>query len=296
MPSKTQKCKDSHSDISLTWARLKQTHHYLSFYQIFQVCQALPGTWNENSYKTRLTYNCAHLGLNNKKNKNKLSQNGLQDWTLILDKKWFDQFFAIPDHFWQKMFFNQNFSSPPFTKRGGGSWCQKSDSTNFFAISAHFWNTGILEYPTPTPPHLPKEECHGAKKVIRPTEGAEEVDQGEVSTTVVGMLESSEFWKYSTLLVIQLFSWRLCLCHCLCICPCLCICVPYSFLNSYNHKLSENVWVWGLGEKKWRRRRCCHSGTNERTNKQTRKDRATQPFDHGRLRCAIWAFWVISIH
>ena len=91
------------------------------------------------------------------------------------------------------MFFDQNFSSPPFTKRGGGSWCQKSDSTNFFAISAHFWNTGILEYPTPTPPHLPKEECHGAKKVIRPTEGAEEVDQGEVSTTVVGMLESSEF-------------------------------------------------------------------------------------------------------
>ena len=22
-----------------------------------------------------------------------------------------------------------------------------------------------------------------------------------------------------------------------------CICVPYSFLNSYFHKLSENVWV-----------------------------------------------------
>ena len=54
-----------------------------------------------------------------------------------------------------------------------------------------------------------------------------------------------------TLLVIQLFSWRLCLCHCLCIHLCLCIrlclcnCVPNSFLNSYYHKLSENVWVWG---------------------------------------------------
>ena len=32
---------------------------------------------------------------------------------------------------------------------------------------------------------------------------------------------------------------------CLCIRLCLCICVPYSFFNSYYHKLSENVWVWG---------------------------------------------------
>ena len=70
-----------------------------------------------------------------------------------------------------------------------------------------------------------------------------EVDQGEVSTIRLGMLESSGFRKYSTLLVTQLFSPRLCLCHCLCICLCLCICVPYSFLNSYYHKLSENVWV-----------------------------------------------------
>ena len=61
------------------------------------------------------------------------------------------------------------------------------------------------------------------------------------------MLESSGFRKYSTLLVIQLFSRRLCLCHCLCIRLCLCICVPNSFLNSYYHKLSENVWVWGCG-------------------------------------------------
>ena len=60
-------------------------------------------------------------------------------------------------------------------------------------------------------------------------------------------LESSGFRKCSTLLVIQLFSPRLCLCHCLCIRLCLCICVPYSFLISYYHKLSENVWVWGSG-------------------------------------------------
>ena len=38
----------------------------------------------------------------------------------------------------------------------------------------------------------------------------------------------------------------LCVCHCLCIRLCLCICVPNSFLNSYYHKLSENVClgVW----------------------------------------------------
>ena len=74
-----------------------------------------------------------------------------------------------------------------------------------------------------------------------------ELDQGEVSTIILGMLDSSGFRKYSTLLVIQLFSRRLCLCHCLCIRLCLCICVPYSFLNSYYHKLSENVWVGGSG-------------------------------------------------
>ena len=80
------------------------------------------------------------------------------------------------------------------------------------------------------------EGAEGAK-------GTEEVDQGEVSTIILGMLESSGFRKYSTLVVIQLFSQRLCLCNCLC----LCICVPYSCLNSYYHKLSENVWVWGSG-------------------------------------------------
>ena len=47
--------------------------------------------------------------------------------------------------------------------------------------------------------------------------------------------------------MIHLFSRRLCLCHCLCIRLCLWICVPNSFLNSYYHKLSENVWVWGCG-------------------------------------------------
>ena len=93
------------------------------------------------------------------------------------------------------------------------------------------------------------------------------------------MLESSGFRKYSTLLVIQLFSPRLCLCHCLCIRLCLCICVPYSFLNSYYHKLSENVWVWGSGASR--------SGGGEdvtiagRTNEQKRKDRATQRLPSG---------------
>merc|ERR1711994_428307 len=110
-----------------------------------------------------------------------------------------------------------------------------------------------------------------------------EVDQGEVSTIRLGMLESSGFRKYRTLLMIQLFSRCLCLCHCLCILLCLCICVPFSFLNSHYHKLSENVWVWGSGASR--------SGGGEdvtiagrRPTNQTRKDRATQPLDHGRLR------------
>merc|ERR1712208_279566 len=89
-----------------------------------------------------------------------------------------------------------------------------------------------------------------------------EVDQGEVSTIRLGMLEASGFRKYSTLLVIQLFSWRFCLCHCLCIRLCLCICVPYSFLNSYYHKLSDNVWVWGSrGSRSGDLVGCHHSGT-----------------------------------
>ena len=96
------------------------------------------------------------------------------------------------------------------------------------------------------------------------SDGGGEVDQGEVSTIRLGMLESSGFRKYSTLLVIQLFSPRLCLCHCLCICLCLCICVPYSFLNSYYHKLSENVWVWGSrGSRSGDLVGCYHGGTNK---------------------------------
>ena len=47
--------------------------------------------------------------------------------------------------------------------------------------------------------------------------GAEGADQGEVSTIILGMLESSGFRKYSTLLVIQLLFRRLFLFHCLCI-------------------------------------------------------------------------------
>ena len=34
---------------------------------------------------------------------------------------------------------------------------------------------------------------------VEGAEGAEEVDQGEVSTIILGMLESSGFRKYSTL-------------------------------------------------------------------------------------------------
>ena len=95
--------------------------------------------------------------------------------------------------------------------------------------------------------------------------GAEKVDHGEVSAIILGMLESSVFRLYSTLLVIQLFSWRLCLCHCLC------ICVPYSFLNSYYHKLSENVWVWGSrGSRSGDLVGCYHSGTNDQPNKKDR--------------------------
>ena len=60
----------------------------------------------------------------------------------------------------------------------------------------------------------------------------------------------------------------------------------YSFLNSYYHKLSENVWVRGYGAP----RSEISTGVTmagqptEQPNNQTRKDRATQPMDHGRLR------------
>merc|ERR1711954_531309 len=87
-----------------------------------------------------------------------------------------------------------------------------------------------------------------------------------VSTIRLGMLELSGFRKYSTLLVTQLFSPRLCLCHCLCICLCLCIFVPYSFLNSYYHKLSENVRVWGSrGSRSGDLVGCHHGGMDKRT-------------------------------
>ena len=66
-------------------------------------------------------------------------------------------------------------------------------------------------------------------------------DQGGVFSIILGMLESLGFLKYSTLLVFQLFSWRLSLCHSLCNRLRLCISVPFSFLNSYYHKLSEYV-------------------------------------------------------
>ena len=60
-------------------------------------------------------------------------------------------------------------------------------------------------------------------------------------------------------------------------------CFTINVSQSHDHKLSENVWVWASGASR--------SGGGEdvtiagRTNKQTkRKDRATQPLDHGRLR------------
>ena len=113
----------------------------------------------------------------------------------------------------------------------------------------------------------------------RKDEGAEGADQGEVSTIILGMLESSGFRKYSTLLVIQLFSRRLCVCHCLCIRLCLCICVPYSFFNSYYYKLSENVWV--LGSVASRSGDVAIAGRpNKRTNKEGQSYSA---MDHGRL-------------
>ena len=87
------------------------------------------------------------------------------------------------------------------------------------------------------------------------------------------MLETLGFLKYSTLLVFQLFSWRLSLCHSLCNLLSLCICVPFSFLNSYYHKLSENIWVLGCGATRseiWTGVTIA-GRTNKQTNKQTKK-------------------------
>ena len=62
--------------------------------------------------------------------------------------------------------------------------------------------------------------------------------QGEVSTIIFGMLESSGFRKYSTLVAFQLFYRRLCLCLCLCLrlCHCLCLCLCLC--------ISISVWIW----------------------------------------------------
>ena len=99
-----------------------------------------------------------------------------------------------------------------------------------------------------------------------------------VSTIILGMLESSGLRKYSTPIAFHLFYRGLCLC--------LCICVLYSFLNSYYHKLSENVWVWGCGATRseiWLDVTIA-GRTDKRMNERTMKDRPTQPMDHGRLR------------
>ena len=93
---------------------------------------------------------------------------------------------------------------------------------------------------------------------------------GGVFSIILGMLESLGFLKYSTLLVFQLFSWRLSLCHSLCN-LCLCISVPFSFLNSYHHKLSENVWVWGYGATRseiWSDVTMAGQTNNQPTNKE----------------------------
>ena len=77
------------------------------------------------------------------------------------------------------------------------------------------------------------------------------------------------FLKYRTLLVFQLFSWRLSLCHSLCNRLRLCISVPFSFLNSYHHKLSENIWVWGSrGSRSGDLVGCYHSGTDDDDKKE----------------------------
>ena len=48
---------------------------------------------------------------------------------------------------------------------------------------------------------------------------------------------------------------------------CLCIYVPCSFLNSFHHKLSEYVWVWGSGaSRSWDV--TIAGRTNKRTNKE----------------------------
>merc|ERR1711978_706093 len=53
----------------------------------------------------------------------------------------------------------------------------------------------------------------------------------------------------------------------------LCICVPNSFLNSYYHKLSENVWVWGSrGSRSGYLVGCYHGGTTtDRTKRKEKK-------------------------
>ena len=61
----------------------------------------------------------------------------------------------------------------------------------------------------------------------------------------------------------------------------------------YCLELGGTGLIWGLNAciywKKWRLGRVSphHSRTNEPTNKQTGKDRGTQPLEHGRLRWAI---------
>ena len=65
------------------------------------------------------------------------------------------------------------------------------------------------------------------------------IDHWEVSNIILGMLESSGFWKYST----QLLCQCLCHCHCLYSCHCLCIHVPFYFWRSF-----QNILWWLSGK------------------------------------------------
>ena len=69
----------SHGENSTT-----QGHCRSGIGKVFQWISSILSNLNLQK-KTRLTYNCAHLRLKNKKNKNKLFYTGPRDWTLNVD-------------------------------------------------------------------------------------------------------------------------------------------------------------------------------------------------------------------
>ena len=94
---------------------LEQMHYSFFSWMYFQMCS-----------QTRLTYNCAHLRLSNKKNKNKLPQNGPA--RLNLDP-WQEAIIPIYRHF--RPFLEQKF----FWARKGGVIVSEKWSGQF---SCHF--------------------------------------------------------------------------------------------------------------------------------------------------------------